>query len=293
MGKVSDVLGATPPRQARPVSLAVRNVLLNRRAEASGDYGILIGVSGGADSLSLAIAAVDIAERHKIPYLAVVVDHGMRADSAEEAEGVAEYLRQLGIREVKVRRPGGGVPSSKVSPETSARTLRHNLLEEEARSWGRKLGQVDILLGHTMDDQAETVLLRLARGSGTHSLAAMEKVLTVGSPGEVPRVARVRPLLSVRRSDTEAFCLALELRVVEDPTNRLDGPWRTQAGAPLPRTAIRWNVLPALTDALGQDPVPALARTAVLAARDDAALSDWAGLVMKNHLCVGPRRGFL
>lgn len=284
MGQVSDRLGASPPRKARPLSLAVRDFLLERRAQFD-SYGIVIGVSGGADSLALALAAVDVAERADIPYCPLVVDHAMREESAAEAQAVAEYLRELGASNVKVltvesRGDGQETPSL----ESTARTVRHKLLEGEAKSWGKDLQQVDILLGHTMDDQAETVLLRLARGSGAASLSAMEPVLALDELGESPSIARVRPLLSLRRSDTEAFCSALSLNVVDDPTNRMDGPWQTKSGEPLPRAAVRGSVLPALAAALGQDPVPALARTAELVRLDNSALEEWAERIISGHL---------
>ncbi|WRS30404.1 tRNA lysidine(34) synthetase TilS [Actinomycetaceae bacterium MB13-C1-2] len=285
MGTVSDLLGGSPPRKARRVSLAVREVLSERHTEFGGDYGFVVGVSGGADSLALTVAAADVAERAEIPYSALVVDHAMRRESAEEARSVVEYLHRLGVANAKVLTvEKQGCNQGVASPEATARSVRHELLEAEARSWGADLQQVDVLLGHTMDDQAETVLLRLARGSGAGSISAMEPVLGLDRLGENPRIARVRPLLSVRRSDTEAFCSSLSLKVVEDPTNRMDGPWQTKSGEPLPRAAVRGTVLPALAAALGQDPVPALARTAELARQDDTALEEWAESIVGEHL---------
>lgn len=283
MTSITELVGATPPKEARRVSLAVRDVLLKRKRTYGDEYGVIVGVSGGADSLALAVAAADITERHQIPFLALIVDHGMREGSKEEARGVAEYLVGLGISDVAVL--SSGVSEGSSSIEDTARTLRHQLIQERAKSWGPT--HVDILLGHTMDDQAETVLLRLARGSGNRSLAAMDQVNDLYSDGQGPSLARVRPLLSVRRADTEAFCRALGLTPVEDPSNKVDGPWRTAAGGPLPRASIRQLAIPVLSQSLEQDVVPALARNADLARRDDQALTQWAQAVAKKSLKAG------
>ncbi|MDO5747943.1 MAG: tRNA lysidine(34) synthetase [Actinomycetaceae bacterium] len=126
--------------------------------------------------------------------------------------------------------------------------------------------RVFIMLGHTLDDQAETVLLGLGRGSGAHSLRGMTVL-----PQDDDDLF-VRPLLGVRRKDTEQCCKYLGLDYVEDPTNSIDGHWRKADGNPLRRTALRHRVLPALKEALGHDVAPALARTAAMLHDDDTAL---------------------
>lgn len=265
---------------ARAVSLTVRDFLRTRKAE-SGSYGICVAVSGGADSLALAVAAGDVADRLGIPYVACIVDHKMRAGSSLEAARVSAYLRTLGVRDVRILSQEAPSVPPQSSPEASARKLRHDLLEEAARSFGAGMGldRVDILLGHTMDDQAETVLMRLGRGSGGLALSAMAP-LTPLPAGNGPTLNRARPMLAIRRADTERFCHALGLSYLEDPTNAPDGPWQTREGAPLPRAAIRALVLPALEGALGQDPAPALARTADLLREDSAALALWSQNVL-------------
>ena len=282
---LSELVGSTPPSDARPVSLAVREFLRERKS-APGSYGLCIAVSGGADSLALAVAAGDIAGREQIPYTACIVDHQMRPGSGQEADQVRTYLESLGLRNVRVlRSEEQGSSTRPASPEGSARALRYRLLEEAALNFAGRLGldRVDILLGHTMDDQAETVLMRLGRGSGALALSAMAPVVSVVPVG--PRALhRARPLLGVRRADTERFCRALGLTYLDDPTNAPDGPWRTKSGAPLPRAAIRARVLPSLREALGQDPVPALARSAQLLREDSDALEDWGERTLQEAL---------
>ena len=310
MVTITKTVGASPPRPARPVSLALRSYV--KDAVRAGTEGLVFAVSGGADSVALAVAGADVAVREKVPYAAAIVDHGMREESAEEAGIVAASLREWGVENVVVL--SGRATVGKGGVENAARTLRYGLLEDFARTWGeglraetegatedeshgtahllqgrglpiedevatkdeygmRNLGEspsqptVDILLGHTLDDQAETVLLRLGRGSSPRSLAGMRPRTRVG-----PGLYRGRPLLSLRRRDTESFCSSLGLTWIDDPTNALDGPWKDARGKPLPRVAVRHRALPALADALGQDPVPALGRVAALLAEDEDAL---------------------
>ncbi|TDE94332.1 tRNA(Ile)-lysidine synthetase [Occultella glacieicola] len=144
-------------------------------------------------------------------------------------------------------------------PEGAARLLRYELLDAAATEFHA----VGVLLGHTRADQAETVLLGLARGSGTRALAGMAPV----------RGRFWRPLLDVSREQTRRACEVGDLLVWTDPTNAADGPLRTAGGAALPRAAVRDRVLPELTRALGPGVEVALARTADLA-RDDADLLD-------------------
>ncbi|MGO3796542.1 MAG: tRNA lysidine(34) synthetase TilS [Pauljensenia sp.] len=261
--RASTLVGANPRGALRRVSLAVRSFLTPRIDE--GGVAVLVGVSGGADSLALAVAVIDQCTRSGIEVHTLTVDHSLREGSAEEATRVATRLEGLGARAssttVQVLGPGG--------PESSARDVRRQVLREQARAVlaQERARRVLLLLGHTMDDQAETVLLRLARGSGAGSLRAM-------SP-EVPDEGGLvwcRPLLEVRRRDTREACRQLGLEWVEDPSNVPDGPWRAADGSALRRSAVRAEALPALAAALGEDPVPALARSAHLLARDDDAL---------------------
>ena len=256
----SSLVGANPRGSLRACSLAVRACLTSFIDEAGAPPALVVGLSGGADSLALALTTIDVAARAGIPVITVTVDHGLREGSAEEARRVADLAASLGARAVvetvTVDGPGG--------PEGAARDARRAAL----RAVGVREG-APILLGHTMDDQAETVLLRLARGSGPSSLRAIAPLSR-----EADGVTWLRPLLTLRRSDTEGACAQAGLAPVHDPTNDVDGPWRAADGSPLRRSALRHEAIPALASALGVDPVPALARTAALCAEDDDALSD-------------------
>ena len=253
-------MGANPRGPLRACSLAVRSSLTSFIDEAGAPPALVVGLSGGADSLALALTTIDVAARAGIPVITVTVDHGLREGSDEEARRVADLAVSLGARAVvetvTVDGPGG--------PEGAARDARRAAL----RAIGVREG-APILLGHTMDDQAETVLLRLARGSGPSSLRAIAP-LSRDDDG----VTWLRPLLGLRRTDTEQACAQAGLAPVHDPTNDVDGPWRAADGSPLRRSALRHEAIPALASALGVDPVPALARTAALCAEDDDALSD-------------------
>ena len=253
-------MGANPRGSLRACSLAVRACLTSFIDEAGAPPALVVGLSGGADSLALALTTIDVAARAGIPVITVTVDHGLREGSDEEARRVADLAASLGARAVVETVMVGG----QGGPEGAARDARRAAL----RAVGAREG-APILLGHTMDDQAETVLLRLARGSGPSSLRAIAPISRDGDG-----VTWLRPLLKLRRTDTEEACAQAGLAPVHDPTNDIDGPWRAADGSPLRRSALRHGAIPALASALGVDPVPALARTAALCAEDDDALSD-------------------
>jgi tRNA(Ile)-lysidine synthase len=207
---------------------------------------ILVGVSGGADSLALAAGAAwcgrRVEELAGLPVSAIVVDHGLQEGSAGVAARAAAQVESLGVPaevvQVEVTERGDG-------PEADARVARYRALLADRDAL--------VLVGHTLDDQAETVLLGLARGSGTRSLAGMSS-----------RQGRlVRPLLGVRRSETEAACREAGLEWWSDPHN---------ADPTYSRSRLR-GALSTLSDALGPGLAEALARTAELC-RTDADLLD-------------------
>ncbi|WP_434995557.1 tRNA lysidine(34) synthetase TilS [Arthrobacter sp. Ld5] len=204
---------------------------------------VLVACSGGPDSLALAAVAVHLARTGRCRVGAVVVDHGLQAGSAGTAERAAAAVRGLGLDPVKVRRVS--VEHGGVGPEAAARGARYAALDDAAS----RLGAVAVLLGHTLDDQAEQVLLGLARGSGTRSLAGMPE----------RRGPYRRPFLDLRRADTEAICAFYGLDPWHDPTN-LDPSYA--------RSRVRGEVLPFLEDRLGPGIARALARTARILGQD-------------------------
>jgi tRNA(Ile)-lysidine synthase len=222
----------------------------------AGDLGpgalVFAAVSGGADSLALAAALAWVGPKLQIDVGAVTVDHGLQQGSAERADLVAKQCDVLGLAPVFAVSPP--VPGSGEGPEAAARTARYDALGAVAR----REEAAAILTGHTLDDQAETVLLGLARGSGARSLSGMAPSSTM-SGGLL-----LRPFLPVRRATTRAACVALGLEVWDDPHN---------ADRRFTRVRVRHDVVPVLEDALGPGVVEALARTAHLL-RDDADLLD-------------------
>ena len=212
-------------------------VTLRRHAMLAGGERVLVGVSGGADSVALLGALLALAPVLSLELHVVHVDHQLRADSAEDAAFVEQLGRRLdvpvAVERVRVA-PGASL-------EAAARAARHGALEI-ARA---RLGATRVALGHTADDQAETVLMRLLEGAGVRGLAAIPPV----------RGSIIRPLIETRRRDVEAALRAAGLPWVEDPTNR---------DPKFLRNRIRHEVLPLLASYHG-DVVVALGRTAALA----------------------------
>ena len=239
-------------RALGPASLAVVQAV--QVALQPSDQSLLVACSGGADSLALAFAARHVAERSGIPHAAVVVDHGLQEGSTEIAAQVVTTLQGLGYAEARLVTATVD-PASGRGLEAAAREARYRALGAEPPPAGGAAGsRSTVLLGHTRDDQAETVLLGLVRGSGTRSLAGM-----------APRVGTLlRPLLGLRRTVTEAVCAELGLPVWQDPQN---------TERRFTRVRVRHHVLPQLEAELGPGVADALARTAELA-RDDADLLD-------------------
>ncbi|WP_405491566.1 tRNA lysidine(34) synthetase TilS [Streptomyces sp. NBC_00096] len=223
---------------------------------------VLVACSGGADSMALASALAFEAPKLGIRAGGITVDHGLQDGSDLRAAEVVARMTALCLDPVesvavRVGRDGG--------PEAAARDARYAALDEAAH----RLGAVAVLLGHTRDDQAETVLLGLARGSGIRSLSGMAEVSGgPGTPGARGRRHRYRrPFLQVDRQTARKACMVQSLAVWDDPHNT--DPAYT-------RSRLRHEGLPALEKALGKGVVEALARTAQLSRDDADALDAWA-----------------
>lgn len=206
----------------------------------------VIALSGGADSAGMAMLVARA--RPDLDLLAVHVRHGLRDDEAD-ARAATAIAERLGLRcrtvHAQVVRGGEG-------PEAGARTARYEALLQVAA----EVAATAVLVGHTLDDQAETALLNIFRGTGTAGLAGMGADRAL-SPG----VRLLRPVLSLRRDVVRQA--ALELPTIEDPTNADPGQ---------PRAWVRHHLLPEAARVLGRDPVPGLVRLAELARADDEAL---------------------
>jgi len=253
----------------------IRNAVRSSLADLEPGHVVLAACSGGADSLSLAAALAFAGPKLGLRCGGVTVDHGLQEGSAERAAEVAATLKRLGLDPVysvaiMVTDDGRG------GPEAAARVARYRALEEVAgravvlgpveemagrgagqRAVAQEQAEAVILLGHTLDDQAETVLLGLARGAGARSLAGMPE----------RRGIYRRPLLNVRRAQTSAACAELRLDPWQDPHN---------ADSRYARARVRNHALPALEAALGPGVAEALARTARQLRADADCLDDLA-----------------
>ena len=215
------------------VRLAVRRDLADLEPGAT----VVVACSGGADSTALLAATVFEARRAGWRVVGATVDHGLQDGSADVADRVVARMAAIGADETltaRVRVEGAGL-----GPEAAARRARYAVLGQVRES----VGADTVLLGHTRDDQAETVLLGLARGSGGRSLAGMRRAFDHYR----------RPLLDLSREDTLAACRAEGLEVWEDPHNADPG---------FARVRVRQTVLPVLERELGPGVAGTLARTA-------------------------------
>jgi len=244
--------------------VAVRRALADVAAASTADRDgprVLVACSGGADSVALAAATAVEAHALGVPAGLVTVDHGLQPGSAQRAAAVAELGRRLRLEPVRVLPVEVGTAGG---PEAAARAARYTALREAATA----AGAAYVLLGHTLDDQAETVLLGLGRGSGPRSVAGMR-------PVDPPWL---RPLLETRRASTAAACAAEGLAVWADPHN---------CDPRFTRARLRHEALPLLEEVLQGGVAGALARTAALLRADLDALdaaADRVGAELTGHL---------
>lgn len=240
----------THPRVA--VLAAVRTAMVGLPT----DQPVLVACSGGPDSVALTAAAVRVGARLGMPVAAAIIDHGLQSDSEAVATRAAQLCADLGAAPVIVRRAS---VSGSGGLEAAARRTRYDALAAIASEHGASA----VLLGHTQDDQAETVLLGLARGSGARTLAGMP----------ARRGLYLRPLLDLPRAVVrDAFP---DLPTWHDPHN---------SDQRFLRVRVRDHVLPMLTEQVGAGVVRALARSAAQCRAEVDAVDEWARRVLPE--CV-------
>lgn len=237
--------------------VALRNAVKPFLAQLEAGDVVLVAVSGGADSLSLAYAVLKEATPLAIRPVAITIDHQLQTNSAVQAAKVSKQLKAMGYEYVLTEKV---VVTTESGLEAGARSARYQALNSSAE----KEGAVKIFLGHTRDDQAETVLLGLARGSGARSLSGMA----------VENGKYLRPFLHITRRETEEACKELGLEFWNDPHN---------FNADFTRVKVRREILPLMESKLGPGISAALARTAGLL-RDDADALDGLAAAEISHL---------
>ena len=227
----------------------MRNAVLHWLEQYEAGDLVLVAVSGGADSLALAYALSLEAPKRAIKVHAVTIDHQLQPGSGAQASKVCNQMNSLGIQTTTQR----VTVTMTDGLEASARKARYAALDLV----GNEMKAVAIFLGHTRDDQAETVLLGLARGSGTRSLSGM-----------APRIGKyIRPLLSITRAQTKNLCKEVGLDVWQDPHNE---------DSNFARVRVRMDAIPTLEKTIGPGISQALARSAELLRQDADALDAWA-----------------
>ena len=228
---------------------AVRNAVRSSLENYETGDTVLVAVSGGADSLALAYALAVEAEKLVINVLGVTIDHQLQNESALQAQKVVAQLAKFGLKCViqKV------TVDIKDGLEASARKARYEAINKVAQ----QENAVAVFLGHTKDDQAETVLLGLARGSGTRSLSGMAQHNGI----------YVRPLLAITRIQNEEFCKESGLDYWNDPHN---------VDQQFARVRVRTEAMPILEKSIGPGISDALARSSHLLRDDADALDEWA-----------------
>ena len=231
-------------------SVAIRNAVKPFLETLEAGDSFIVTVSGGADSLALAAALLIESKQNALNPIAVTIDHQLQENSAQQAARVSDQLKELGYGQVIVKKV---VVDLESGLEAGARDARYSALAESVA----ETKAVKVFLGHTRDDQAETVLLGLARGSGARSLSAMASENGI----------YLRPLLAITREETESACREWNLEFWNDPHN---------LNTEFTRVRVRREVIPFLEEHLDPGISRALVRTAALLRDDADALDAWA-----------------
>jgi tRNA(Ile)-lysidine synthase len=258
------------PRGPAPVARVLQQVTATVRRHAMFEPGdlVLVACSGGPDSMCLLHALHRLRRLFRIRLAVFHFDHRLRPDSADDARYTARQAKRLGLP--FHLREAHDAPREGQSPEAWARLARYAALHSAAE----EAGATRAALGHTLDDQAETVLLGLLRGGGLDAVAGMPSV------GSLPPIGfpAVRPLIEVSRRDTEAFCRALRLRPRRDPMNT-DRRYL--------RARMRHDVLPLLEERVDRGIRATVARTAENVRADADYLDSAASAAAREVIAVG------
>ena len=238
------------PVSTNPATVAIRSAVRECLSSCSAGDTVLVAVSGGADSLALAAALVPESKNLLVNLVGVTIDHQLQKNSGEQATKVFTQLSELGIAQIEIVKVNVELVDGL---EASARRARYAALDAVAEKYNARL----VFLGHTLNDQAESVLLGLARGSGARSLSGMARCT-----GKY-----CRPLLEITRSETLAACDENKLTPWIDPHN---------SDSNFARVRVRTDVLPKLEESIGPGITEALARSAELLRDDADALDRWA-----------------
>jgi tRNA(Ile)-lysidine synthase len=240
-----------------PALLEVRLALRNYLAEIDSNETILVGCSGGADSLALTYALKQESESKNLRLIPVVIDHDLQAGSADIAAKTVKQLQSWGLKEIFTAKAQVLLSDGL---EASARRARYQIFHQALDTYLAKY----FFLAHTQNDQAETVLLGLARGSGGKSLSGMNDV-----SGEF-----IRPLLRITRNTTEQLCREVGIDFWIDPHN---------SDSKFTRVRVRKNILPLMERELGPGINAALVRSAQILREDNEALDQWANREFAAH----------
>ena len=238
------------PVSTNPATVAIRSAVRDCLSSCSAGDSVLVAVSGGADSLALAAALVPECKNALINLIGVTIDHQLQELSAVQAKKVISQLTELGITNSEIIKVDVELVDGL---EASARRARYEALDTAAIKFQAKY----IFLGHTLNDQAESVLLGLARGSGARSLSGMARTSD----------KYLRPLLQITRDQTLAACAENNLTPWIDPHN---------SDSQFARVRVRTEALPKLEESIGPGITQALARSADLIRDDADALDGWA-----------------
>jgi tRNA(Ile)-lysidine synthase len=253
-------------------TLVMRQAVRSWLAEFAPGENILIAVSGGADSLALAAALALESRELSLNFIPVVIDHGLQSGSEQVALTTATTLTKIGFEQIDIRKVVVDITDGL---EASARRARYGAFDVALQEFGAR----SIFLGHTLNDQAETVLLGLARGSGTRSLSGM-----ASSSNDHKYL---RPLLGITREITVESCEEQGIEFWSDPHNENED---------FTRVRVRKNILPLLESDLGPGVIESLGRTARILREDADALDQLAAEyrlkepdLIVDHLAALPR----